>query len=44
MKKRKKNIFVKEKQEKNIKKVYIKIKHSVHWGINPPLSCQAPPP
>ena len=31
--KREKHIFVNEKQEKNVKKVYVNIKHSVHWGI-----------
>ena len=34
--KRQKHIFVNEKQEKNVKKLYVNIKHSVHWGINPP--------
>ena len=41
---------VNKKQEKNVKKVYVNIKHSVHWVINlplpqnhhPTLSCQAP--
>ena len=46
---KKEHISVNQKQEKNVKKVYVNINHSVHWGINPPqkhhhpLSCQAPP-
>ena len=48
--KKRKHIFVNEKQEKNVNKVYVNIKHCVHWGNSPPqkhhprLSCQAPPP
>ena len=45
---KRKHIFVNEKQEKDVNKVYVNIKHCVHWGNPPPqkhhprLSCQAP--
>ena len=30
-------------KKKNVKKVYVNIKYSVHWGINPPPLRNIPP-
>ena len=37
-----KNIFLLIKNKKNVKKVYVNIKHSVHWGISPPPKIPTP--
>ena len=31
-------------KKKNVRKVYVNIKHSGHWGINPQSKTPPPPP
>ena len=40
--KKRKHIFVNEKQEKDVNKVYVNIKHCVHWGKPTPSKAPSP--